>query len=254
MNVSTQDEVQMGQFAYNSVMSQFKNQLLPQFHPYTRLVKKVSQKLISKAQIQSSTEWEINVIDQDEQNAFVLPNGKIFVFTGLLKMIENESQLATVLAHEICHVYARHTAEKLSFLKLAMFLKLLASLFIGSDAANIVFNPVFFSLGFNLPFSRRCEEEADYLGLMLMSQACYEPSEAITFWRKMAVLTEKKGALPQFLSTHPNPERRVLQLKELMHKAREQFHKNDCDSLVDSFRQFKPAFQEFIGDSDAYRW
>ncbi|KAI3641460.1 hypothetical protein MIR68_000590 [Amoeboaphelidium protococcarum] len=254
MNVSTQDEVQMGQFAYNSVMSQFKNQLLPQFHPYTRLVKRVSQKLINKAQIQSSTEWEINVIDQDEQNAFVLPNGKIFVFTGLLKMIENESQLATVLAHEICHVYARHTAEKLSFLKLAMFMKLLASLFIGSDAANIVFNPVFFSLGFNLPFSRRCEEEADYLGLMLMSQACYEPSEAITFWRKMAVLTEKKGSLPQFLSTHPNPERRVLQLKELMHKAREEFHKNDCDSLVDSFRQFKPAFKEFIGDSDAYRW
>lgn len=131
------------------------------------MVQRVSRNLIKAAgsSLGDIVDWEVNVIDSPEVNAFVLPNGKIFVFTGIMKAVQSEDALAAVLAHEIAHQMAGHSAEKLSMYKLLLVAQVVMSFFVD---VSFIFNPLFLSLGVTLPFSRACEREADYIGLLLM--------------------------------------------------------------------------------------
>lgn len=168
--------------------------------------------------------WEVVVFDDDSANAFALPGGKIGVHTGLLKVAENQDQLATVMGHEVAHVLARHGAERVSQqmgLQVAMQATdaiskntmanqnqqsmLMTALGMGSQ------------LGIILPFSRAHESEADEYGLDLMAKAGFNPQMSINLWQNMAAASGNQS--PEFMSTHPNPENRIKKLSAHMPKA-----------------------------------
>jgi predicted Zn-dependent protease len=166
--------------------------------------------------------WEVSVIKDDKtKNAFALPGGKIAVYTGIFPIAKNEAGLAAILGHEVVHALARHGAERMSQGMVAQAAVVGASL----GAASQGINPQIAQLaggalanyGFILPFSRKHESEADYVGLLLAAQAGYDPQEAIHVWERMEAAG---GAQPaEFLSTHPSHGTRIKQLDEHMPEA-----------------------------------
>jgi len=169
--------------------------------------------------------WEFNVVDDPSVNAFCMPGGKVVVYTGILKVTQNEDALAVVMGHEIAHALANHGNERVSQglvsqlglttldLGLAMSQQPAQTrnlILQGAGAAS--------QLGVLLPFSRKHESEADEIGLYLMAMAGYNPSEAAPFWARM---TKAGGSRPPaFLSTHPDPSKRSEKLKTLVPKAK----------------------------------
>lgn len=181
-------------------------------------------------QQQSATKWEVFVIDDPKQkNAFVLPGGKIFVFTGILPICANADGLATVLGHEVAHQVARHSAEKMSGYKVLLFGTFLLDAFgfdIGLSRAAL-------TLLLSLPNSRKTELEADYLGLRIMSRACFDPAEASKLWTRMS---ESEGAsgggvlssAQAILSTHPVSSQRIKNMHKWLPEALETRRASDC--------------------------
>ncbi|KAF9927098.1 hypothetical protein FBU30_003486 [Linnemannia zychae] len=239
MDVSVKQEEKMAKEAYSVVMRQFHNQILPPNHPYTQYVKRVATRIIRAAGMEN-LEWEFYVVNSKEPNAFVLPGGKVFVFTGILPIAENEDGLATVLGHEIAHQLARHSAEKLSFTKVALFFGVIF---------NIIFDPsfsmnsLFMNLGLMLPFSRKCETEADKIGLQLMAQACFDPRESVRMWQRMS--HAERGPNLSFLNTHPASKSRAVKLEEWMPEAMDTWRKSDCETIsvyADMFNKANLAY------------
>ncbi|KKF93250.1 Mitochondrial metalloendopeptidase OMA1 [Ceratocystis platani] len=184
---------------------------LPEWDPRTKMVKKVMRRLIPVSGMSQDTEWEVRVIhDPHTLNAFVLPGGKVFVFDGIFRVTRNEDGLAAVLGHEIAHNLAQHFGERQSS---AMGTNLLMYSLL---AMSYVVPPLFFAAAwflpgmldvvFEMPMSRVQESEADYIGLMIMAEACYDPREALEFWRRMDYVSKRnsKGDLPEWASTHPS--------------------------------------------------
>jgi predicted Zn-dependent protease len=167
--------------------------------------------------------WEFNVVDDAKTvNAFCMPGGKVVVYTGILAVTQNEDALAVVMGHEIAHALANHGNERMSqglvaqlgltSLDIALSQKPAAtrSLFMTAAGAGA-------QVGVLLPFSRKHESEADEIGLYLMTMAGYNPNEAAPFWDRMN--KSGGGRPPEFLSTHPDPKKRSLQLRKLVPKA-----------------------------------
>lgn len=167
--------------------------------------------------------WEFNVVDDPTVNAFCMPGGKVVVYTGILKVTQNEDALAVVMGHEIAHALAHHGNERMSQGLVAQLG--LASLDIALSQKPAQTRQLLLAaagagaqVGVLLPFSRKHESEADEIGLYLMAMAGYNPSEAAPFWDRMN--RSGGGRPPEFLSTHPDPSRRSQRLKELVPKAR----------------------------------
>lgn len=235
MSITPRQEEAMAMQAYHEVMQQFGGRILPANHPYSRFVTRVAKRLVNVSGMENM-KWEFYVVDSPEKNAFVLPGGKVFVFTGILPIVKNEDGMAAVLGHEISHQLARHSAEKLSFAKILLALQITLSLF-GIDP-SFIFNRFTTNFLVMLPFSRKCEEEADDIGLMLMSQACFDPHEAINVWKRMEASGESD--VPQFVSTHPSHKNRILHLTKKLPEAIETRNKSDCSTdmhrFTDQFR------------------
>ena len=168
--------------------------------------------------------WEFNVVDDPNTvNAFCMPGGKVVVYTGILKVTQNEDALAVVMGHEIGHALANHGNERmsqqvvaqlgLSSLDLALSQKSTQTKSILMQAAGAGAQ-----VGVLLPFSRKQESEADEIGLYLMAMAGYNPAEAVPFWDRMNKMGGSRP--PEFLSTHPDPTQRSKRLRELQPKAR----------------------------------
>ena len=168
--------------------------------------------------------WEFNVVDDPNTvNAFCMPGGKVVVYTGILKVTQNEDALAVVMGHEIAHALAKHGNERMSqglvaqlgltSLDLALSQKPSETRALLMTAAGAGAQ-----VGVLLPFSRKHESEADEIGLYLMTMAGYNPRAAAPIWDRM----NKSGGSrpPEFLSTHPDPAKRSERLKELIPKAR----------------------------------
>lgn len=156
--------------------------------------------------------WDYQVFQDDSPNAFVLPNGKIGVTTGLLGLVQNDDQLAAVIGHEVGHVIARHAAERYSQTALAAT-GLQVTQGVAGDYGQAVgaLGGVGAQLGVLLPFSRRHELEADRLGVDYMAAAGYRPREALALWRLMS--QQRQGSTPEFASTHPSDSTRIAQLE-----------------------------------------
>lgn len=134
-------------------------------------------------------EWEYNLIESEQVNAFCLPGGKIGVFTGMLRVVENDDQLAAVVAHEVAHALAHHVSERIAY---------------ESQGANGLWN---------LHFDREQEAEADHIGVFFMTFAGYDPKQALVFWQRMAELGRQNLHLPEILSDHPSDRRRIENLE-----------------------------------------
>lgn len=157
----------------------------------------------------NNLKWEVIVVDEDVMNAFCLPGGKIVVFTGLLKLFRSDTEIATVLGHEVGHVVGRHVAEKLTRGFWLGFLQLII--------LSFVYVPGLISSTSNLlvalPFSRLMESEADHIGLMLMAAAGYDPTYAPAFYEKMGKLGKQPEYL-QYVNTHPSGRKRAEALQD----------------------------------------
>ncbi len=169
--------------------------------------------------------WEVVVFDDNSANAFALPGGKIGVHTGLLKVATNQDQLATVIGHEVAHVLSRHGAERVSQ-QMGLEIAMQATDAIsknkmqnqGSQRALMSALGLGAQFGVLLPFSRTHESEADLFGLNLMAKAGFNPRQSVNLWQNMAKASGGKRQ-PQFMSTHPNPEKRIEKLANFMPQA-----------------------------------
>lgn len=159
--------------------------------------------------------WEVVVFDSEQVNAFALPGGKIGVYTGLLKVAENQDQLATVIGHEIAHVLANHSNERLSQSQLAnVGLQISSAALKGSQYHNMAMAGLGLGAqyGVIMPYGRTQESESDILGLELMAQAGFNPNESVNLWHNMAKASG--GAQPPaLLSTHPSHSTRIKDLQ-----------------------------------------
>jgi predicted Zn-dependent protease len=171
-------------------------------------------------------DWEVVVFEDNTLNAFALPGNKIGVHTGLIELVDNQDQLAAVIGHEVGHVLARHSNERMSQK---------AAVEQGMTLISAVSNPttplgqaavsalgIGAEYGIILPFSRTHESEADIMGLDLMAKAGFDPRQSVNLWQKMDAASQ--GQQPaEFLSTHPSHSTRIEDLNEHMPKALSQY-------------------------------
>ncbi|WP_370646886.1 M48 family metallopeptidase [Marinomonas rhizomae] len=160
-------------------------------------------------------DWEVVLFNDDQVNAFALPGYKVGVYTGLLKVAENQSQLAAVVGHELAHVIARHGNERVSTQLATSQALALGYQLSGEESPEKI--AIFQALGLGaqigiiLPFSRSHESEADLLGLEYMAKAGFDPRESVQLWRNMSAGGESKT--PELLSTHPSNANRIKNLQ-----------------------------------------
>lgn len=223
--VSPAQEKQLGEETYQQTLREYGKSILPAYTKEHQMVQRVLDRLVPHSGLQNEA-WEIHVIDDDMKNAFVIPGGKVFVFRGILDVCQGDNGLAAVLGHEIAHNVAHHAAERLSqsvvLIILGGALTLLGlDLGISRMATNIAFS---------LPGSRKQEQEADYIGLLMMAESCYDPSAAIGLWSRME--KEEEGAPPQFLSTHPSSHNRLEQIRQWLPQAELKLQNSECSGMT----------------------
>jgi len=188
-------------------MDEYRDRVLPDNHPDVHRVNRVVARLKTAAEIEPLQreihlrvqgyvfEWQAIVVQERQVNAFCLPAGKMFVFTGILPVAATDDQLATVLSHEMAHALAHHGSERIAREQAG-----------GGGLSR-------------LRYDRFQESEADHIGVFLMAFAGFDPNEAVAFWQRMERLSGGREP-PEFLSDHPGHETRVQQLREWAPKAR----------------------------------
>jgi predicted Zn-dependent protease len=188
----------------------------------TQYVQCIAVKIIPQVtQKPDPKQWEIQVFEDDQANAFALPGYKIGVYTGLLKYAKNQDQLAAVIGHEVAHVIARHGNERVSSQMATQAGLDLASVLLGgsedpNNAMILAGLGLGVQFGITLPFSRSHESEADLIGLDLMAKAGFNPEESVSLWENMS---QAGSSPPEFMSTHPSGSTRIKQLQERIPKA-----------------------------------
>jgi predicted Zn-dependent protease len=147
-------------------------------------------------------QWEINVINSKELNAWCMPGGKIAVYTGLIEQMKaTDDELAQVMGHEIAHALREHAWERASRQATAGLGLSIVGIVLGVGQDGVDLASTVYNVTFQLPNSREHETEADRIGIELAARAGYDPRAAVTLWQKMARANE--GAPPKWLSTHP---------------------------------------------------
>lgn len=225
---SEEKELEFGLGAYREVLRQAR---LSDNTEINELVQRVGQR-IAKAANKPEYQWEFAVIDDDKMvNAFALPGGKVAVFTGILKHTKNEAGLATVMGHEVAHALQRHGVERMSRSIIDQIAQLGAiGAAVGAHGGGGAIAGALGAYGVNvsLPFNRKQESEADYIGLRLMAEAGYDPREAVPFWERMSgcprqmigkLCFRAQQAIPEFLSTHPSDATRINQIEAWLPEA-----------------------------------
>jgi predicted Zn-dependent protease len=207
--LSPEQELELGRKAYREVLEKW--QALPHGSKEVKRVTQVGERIAGTVKIEPLMreinlhvsdyrfEWEFNVLEDQHVNAFCLPGGKVAVFTGLLHVVQNDSQLAAVLGHEVAHALAHHASERLARQEREGG-GLLAALR-------------------ERKFDREQESEADHIGVFLMTFAGYDPRQAVAFWQRMEQLSNERGQIPEILSDHPSDQRRIQQMEEWVPKA-----------------------------------
>ena len=232
-NLSADDEKALGLEAYQQILQQ-ERPVDPSL-PIAREVQSIADRLIAKVDVveaalaaehgmqptrfSQSFDWEVNVIESEQANAFCLPGGKMAVYTGLVPVAQNEDAMAVVMGHEIAHALLRHGAQRMAQQRLSQVGQM-AGAMSGMDPQQQQMVMAAMGYGYLLPYARKHETEADYVGLMLAAAACYDPREAVPLWERMSAASGGQ-APPEFSSTHPNPGTRIQNLQSLIPKAME---------------------------------
>ena len=228
---SVSDEMKMGVQAYDQVKSDPKlrpSQDPREIEPVKRIAARIVEaaKRSKYAEMANQFQWEVTVIKDDKTaNAFALPGGKMAVYTGIFPMAKTEAGLAAVMGHEVVHALARHGAERMSQGQLTnTTLKVLGAAAGAAGGGGMMGQAAMAALGVGaqvgvlLPFSRKHESEADYIGILLAADAGYDPRESVALWERMGQASGSGGP-SEFMSTHPSHETRIDQLKKWMPEA-----------------------------------
>jgi predicted Zn-dependent protease len=200
----------------------------------TRMVKDVGariQKAVEKycaennlsSRIQNY-QWEFNLVEDPNVNAWCMPGGKVVVYTGLLPVAQNEAGLAVVMGHEIAHAIARHGSERMSQGLLVDLggMALSEALANKPEQTKNLFMKSYglgTEIGVLLPYSRLHENEADRMGLIFMAMAGYNPNEAVNFWERMVAANKGQPRPLEILSTHPADSTRINNIRQLIPEA-----------------------------------
>ncbi|MGB0909770.1 MAG: M48 family metallopeptidase [Nitrospirales bacterium] len=221
---------QMSANAYNEVLSDPKVKISKdpkEIEPVKRIAARIIEaaKRSRYAEAAKKFQWEVSVIKDDQtKNAWAMPGGKIAVYTGIFPMAKTEAGLAAIMGHEVIHALAQHGGERMSHGMLAQFGQAGAAVALAVLGVNPQINQLAMQavgmgtqVGVLLPFSRKHESEADYVGVLLAADAGYDPRESIKIWQRMA--QDSQGAPPEFMSTHPAHGTRIEDLKGWMPEA-----------------------------------
>ena len=163
--------------------------------------------------------WEFNLVKEKSVNAFAMPGGKVVIYSGLLPVTQTEEALAVVVGHEIAHVIAQHSSERLSQQLALQYGGAIAGGLLGNSQVAQQLGQTVFGLGAQygvmMPYARKQEYEADEIGLIVMAMAGYNPQTAVPFWTRMA--QSGGGAqVPEFLSTHPTDSKRIANIEKIL--------------------------------------
>ena len=232
-------EKEVGDEEYKKLLHQYKGQILPSSHRASLTVQRVGDRIAKAAQKFAKehnvetygNKYTYTVVRSDMANAFVLPNNHVFVLSGLFNFVQNEDDLAAVMGHEMAHNLSRHAGERVSG---SIMISLLARCTLLIDPSGVLYS-IFIpaaTLLHDLPHSRDHEIEADYIGLHLAAEACYDPKAARKVFKAMkdgenGMKGGRKGhthrtlAPPEFISTHPSYDTRISNFDEWMPKAME---------------------------------
>jgi metalloendopeptidase OMA1, mitochondrial len=232
-SISIDQEKAMGLQAYEDILS--KEQPVDPNSQIAQQVREIAKRLIAKVpeveahmaadsgntpnKVWETFDWDVNVIQSEQANAFCLPGGKMAVYTGLIPVAQNADAIAVVMGHEIAHALLRHGAQRMSQQKLGQ-LGQMAGAMSGMDPQSQQMMQAAMGYGFMLPYARKHETQADAVGLMLAAAACFNPQESVPLWERMSAASGGR-APAEFSSTHPSPETRIRDLQSLMPKAME---------------------------------
>jgi metalloendopeptidase OMA1, mitochondrial len=238
-SISIDQEKAMGLQAYEDILS--KERPVDPNSQIAQQVREIAKRLIAKVpeveaqmaadsgntpnKVWETFEWDVNVIQSEQANAFCLPGGKMAVYTGLIPVAQNADAVAVVMGHEIAHALLRHGAQRMSQQKLGQ-LGQMAGAMSGMDPQSQQMMQAAMGYGFMLPYARKHETQADAVGLMLAAAACFNPEESVPLWERMSAASGGR-APAEFSSTHPSPETRIRDLQALMPQALE-YRKKYC--------------------------
>lgn len=186
-----------------------------------------------KAAGENPAAWEVQVFNDKTPNAFALPGRKIGVHTGMFAVAKTQAQLAAVIGHEIGHVQAKHGAERVSLNMASQLGQQAAAIGLqGNKDSQLIMAAIGLGsqIGVMLPYSRTHESEADFIGLILMARAGFEPKESVQLWINMAAAGG--GNPPEFLSTHPSGKTRIEKLNSKMPEANVVFQRSLAKGLA----------------------
>lgn len=231
--VSDQEVLSSSLTQYNTYMkSATKSSSASQSAMVTRVGKKIAaatEKYLKENGLASELtnfSWEFNLVKDNQVNAFCMPGGKIVVYEGLMALVSSDDELAVVIGHEVAHAVAKHSNERMSQQILAQYgaQVLGQSLSQKSAALQNLASQVYgvgAQYGVMLPFSRKHETEADYMGLIFMRMAGYNPDVAIKFWQKMSA--GGSSQVPEFMSTHPSDTRRISDIQKALPEIKQKY-------------------------------
>ncbi len=202
---SLEKEIALGRQLAAEVERQVKLVTDPKVNEF---VNRVGQNIVRNSD--ALVPFTFKVIEDDSINAFALPGGFVFINTGIILTADEESELAGVMAHEIAHVTARHGTENATKGQIVN-LATIPLIFMGGLAGFGLRQAAGFAIPMQfMRFSRKAEEEADYLGMQYAYRTGYDPTSAITFFEKVqARETAKPGTMSKLFSSHPPTEERI---------------------------------------------
>ncbi|WP_323756074.1 M48 family metallopeptidase [Roseivirga sp.] len=234
--VSSEEVIAMSADAYKQVIDSVK---LSDNQEQVAMIKRVGNR-IQKAVEQymnnngyegllDGFDWEFNLIESEQVNAWAMPGGKVAFYTGIIPICKDDLGVAVVMGHEVAHAVAKHGQERMNQSYAKQVGLSIGAVALGQDptlAQQMVFQAVGIGTDIGLlKFSRTHESEADELGLTFMAIAGYDPSEAPKFWERMSEGSSGQ-APPEFLSTHPSHETRIERLNAALPKAMEYYNKS----------------------------
>ncbi|XP_062858566.1 metalloendopeptidase OMA1, mitochondrial [Trichomycterus rosablanca] len=244
MVFSRENFMQLAQHASEECIKKYEKLFLPVSDPKHQVVEQVIQYLVQRNQDIdgiNSIPWTVHVVASPLNNAFVLPDGKVFVFTGMLDIVDIH-QLVFVMGHELAHALIGHAAEQASLSHmvdlLSIFLLTMIWAVCPRDSLAVLGHWVqgrLVQFMFDRPFSRKLEAEADEVGMKLAAKACADVRAAQVFWQMMELndILSGEPTIPEWLSTHPSHRNRSTHLERLVPEALELRNKCDCPALPD---------------------